>query len=550
MHTNVVLLAIGLAPALVLAWVYGNEGDEGTPRRTRRIRAWTVATAVTLAILLVFDLAGGRKWLIPQPAPRPATLAVLPFDNLSGDPEQDYFVSGMRDALIGAIGEVGSVKLVWISQSDLKRTGKPLPEVGRLLGVDGLVTGAAMRAGDEVRLQVRLMRVQPDERLLWSQSYDRPIPEVLALQQQVALSIAGALQAPVTREQSARLAAARTVDPVAYEAYLRGMHYLAKGTDADAEHGLRYLQDAVDKDPASPQAYAGLAIGYATLGHGPGAPPDAWTKARAAATRAIGLDPDLPEGHFALADVELYFDNDWAGAEREFRRANELNPSVAMNHYHYAWYLVLMGRLDEAIVEHKLAQALDPLTPLHTAWLGGLYVIGGQYDEAIAETRKCLTMDDQYGFALLNMGRAYSFKGMHAEAIEALRKATQVNPDWGYWLAAAYAHAGRRDDALRLVAEFEAKPPTPFGAYGLALAHAALGDNDAAFRRIEFQPQHAWVPWVRVEPEFAELRKDLRFQDFLRRYNLPPCDGTSCARTSEPTRGLPLTARRPDQTIT
>lgn len=539
----VVLLAIGLVPALVLAWVYGNETDTGTPQRRRRIRAWTMATAVAVALLLLVDLAGGRRWLVPGSDVRPTAVAVLPFDNLSGNPEQDYFVSGMRDALIGALGEVGSVKLVWISQADLARAGKSAPEIGRQLGVDGIVTGAAMRAGDEVRLQVRLMRVQPEERLLWSQSYDRALPEVLALQQQVAIAIARAMSAPVTEEQRSRLNDAHAVDPVAYEAYLRGMHHLANGTDADIETGLRFLQEAVDKDPGSAQAYAGLAIGYATVGHGPGSPPDVWAKARAAALRALGLDPDLAEAHFALADVKLYFENDWVGAEQEFKRANELNPSLAMNHYHYAWHLVLMGRLDAAIVEHKLAQALDPLNPLHTAWLGGLYVIDGNYDEAIAEARKCLDMNDQYAYALLNMGRAYSYKGMHDQAIAALSEATRVMPDWGYWLAAAYVRAGKRDQALTMLAELESRPPTPFGAYGLALVNAALGNNDAAFHSLEFQPRHAWVPWVRVEAEFAELRKDPRFQDFLRQFKLPPCDSTSCARTDDAGQGPPLAAQ-------
>jgi TolB-like protein len=550
MQAIVVVFAIGFAPALVLAWVYGNESDPGTPQRTRRIRAWTIATAIALVLLLLFDFAGGRKWLYPAGELRPASVAVLPFDNLSGDPEQDYFVAGMRDALIGAVGEVGSVKLVWISQSDLKRTGKPTSEIGRLLGVDGIVTGAAMRTGGDVRLQVRLVRVQPEERLLWSQSYDRPLAEALALQRQVAVSIAGAMQAPVTEEQSARLARPSTVDPAAYEAYLRGMYYLNKSTQEEFERGLRYLQEAVDKDPASPQAYAGLAAGYITLGHGPGAPPDAWTKARAAAIRSVGLDPNLAEAHFALADVKLYFENDWSSAEREFRRANELNPSIAMLHYHYAWYLVLMGRLDEAIVEHKLAKALDPLTPLHTAWLGGLYTIGGRYDDAITEARKCLSMDDQYAMGLLIQGEANSFKGMHKEAIDSLREAARINGEWSYWLALAYAQAGQHDEVRRMLTEFEARPPTPWDAFGLAMLYAALGDNDAAFRWLDYQPRHAWVPWVRVLRAFEGLRTDPRFPEFLRRLNLPPCRSEPCGASPAEGPGAPVETDGKDRATT
>jgi tetratricopeptide (TPR) repeat protein len=333
------------------------------------------------------------------------------------------------------------------------------------------------------------------------------------------------------------------VDPAAYEAYLRGMYYIIKDTPEDTERGLRYLQEAVDKDPGSPQAYAGLAAGYATVGHGPGAPPDVWTKARAAAIRAVGLDPNLAEAHFALADVKLYFENDWAGAEREFKRANELNPSIAINHYHYAWYLVLMGRLDEAIVEHKLAQALDPLTPLHTAWLGGLYEIGGRYDEAIAESRKCLEMDDKYALGLFNLGYAYSMKGMHREAIQALREASRISGgDWSYWLAAAYARAGQTDEARRMLAEFEAQPVTPWSAFGLAVANAALGNNDAAFRWLEFKPPYAWVPWARVLSEFDGLRADPRFPEFLRRLNLPPCRSEPCGASPAEGSNVPVDA--------
>jgi len=543
MQAIVVVLTIFFVPALVLAWVYGSESQTATRQPARRIRAWTIATAITLTLLLAFDLAGGRRWLSSMAEQGPSSLAVLSFDNLSGDPEQDYFVAGMRDALIGALGELGSVKLVWISSSDLARTRKSIPEIGRQLGVDGVVTAAVMRKGEELRLQVRLVQVQPVERLLWSQSYDRALSDVLALQRQVALAIATEIKAPLTADQSARLVHAPAVDPAAYEAYLRGMYYLNKSTPEDFERGLVYLQDAVDKDPASPQAYAGLAAGYATIGHGPGAPPDAWTKARAAATRAVGLDPNLAAAHFALADVKLYFENDWVGAEREFKRANELNPSLAINHYHYAWYLVLMGRLDEAISEHKVAQALDPLTPLHTAWLGGLYVIGKQNDDAIAEARKCLAMDDQYAMGLLILGRAYSYKGMHKEAIDALREATRVNGEWGYWLAGAYARAGRRDEARKMLAEFMAQPPTPWGAFGLALLYTALGDNDAAFRWLAFQPPHAWLPWVRVEAEFEGLRTDPRFPEFLRRLKLPPCSAEPCSRASAEDRGLSSSAR-------
>jgi tetratricopeptide (TPR) repeat protein len=289
----------------------------------------------------------------------------------------------------------------------------------------------------------------------------------------------------------------------------------------DRKKGLAYLQEAIDNDPGDAHAYAGLAAGYAMLGHGPDPPPDAWPRARAAALRAVTLAPDLAEAHAAMADVKLYYEWDWVGAEQAFQRANQLNPNLAMNHYHYAWYLALVDRLDEAITEHRRAQDLDPLTPLHTAWLGQLYTHGGRYDEAMAEAKKSLDINENFGVGWFVLGNAYTEQGRHDEAIAAQKRAAAINPSWSFALGHAYARAGLIEEATQILAELQARPRTSYNAFALSVLHAALGDLDEAFKWIAYEPHHAWVPWVRVEPHSAGLWDDPRFRSLLDRMKLP-----------------------------
>lgn len=224
----------------------------------------------------------------------------------------------------------------------------------------------------------------------------------------------------------------------------------------------------------------------------------------------------LAEGHAALADVKSYYERDWEGAEQSFLRADELNPNLAMNHYHYAWYLALFGRMDEAIVEHKRAQELDPLTPLHTTWLGGLYWIDGHYKKAIEEIQKVLELDPDNRTALFVLANVYADAGMFEEAVATQEKST--GPLWS--LGRVYAVVGRKDEARKIIVQLE-KEPNPMRAFGLATIYAALGEKDKAFQWLAYEQQHAWVAWFRVLPWFHPLRDDPRFKDLLQRMNLP-----------------------------
>jgi TolB-like protein/tetratricopeptide (TPR) repeat protein len=471
------------------------------------------------ALLLVLLIAGALSLF----RPRIKSLAVLPFKNLTGDPGQEYFADGITDGLIMHLGRIGALRVIsFYTVINLKNEKRSLAEITRDLRADVLVEGTIQQAGTSMGMRVRLIKALPEERNLWEGTYDRTITDVLSMYSDVARAIGQEIKVKLKPQEETRLASARQVNPETYKSYLKGMSLINGSTDEEFNQGLKVLQEAVEKDPTDPLVYLGLAEAYVYLGHSPASPPDAWQQARAAAERALKLDPNLAEAIADLADVKLYYERDWKGAEQYFLRAMELNPSLPWNHYHYAWYLALFGRSDEAIKEHKRAQELDPLTPIHTGWLGGLYCGAGQYDKAIAEAQKCIRMKNEYGLGWLIMGKGYAGKGMYKEAIAAHLKAVEINPSWKYALGQTYALAGQNDEARKILAELLKEPPSAFNAHSLAVLYAALGDRDNAFKWLAYEPSHAWTPWFRVDPFFFALRSDPRFKEMLRKFNLPP----------------------------
>ncbi len=456
-------------------------------------------------------------------AGRIESLAVLPLENLTGDPEQEYFVDGMTEALIANLGKIGALQVrSRTSIMQYKDVKKPLPEIARELNVDAVVEGSVVRVAEQVRISAQLIHA-PTDTHLWVESYERDLRDVLALQSEVAQAIARQIEITVTPDQEARLAAsARPVNPETYKAYLKGMFYLNQFTPEGRDKGLAYLHQAIEKDPADPLAYAGLAGGYSIIGHGPAPSPEALPRAEAAALKALELDDTLAEAHTILAEVKLYYDWDWAGAEQALQRALELNPNLALTRAHYSWYLQLFGHTDEALAEMKRAQELDPLAPIYTAWLGDQYLWAGQYDEAIDEARKSLELDSDFPVGLYTLGSIYAAKGMYEEAIAAHQKAGAVDPDLGWALGRTYALAGQRDEALNVLADL-GKEYQQRNAWGVAEIYAALGEKDEAFRWLEagYEYRHNWIPWMGWNPNYEPLRDDPRFGDLLRRLNLP-----------------------------
>jgi TolB-like protein/DNA-binding winged helix-turn-helix (wHTH) protein/Tfp pilus assembly protein PilF len=482
--------------------------------RWRRLAAGCVALLVMAAV--------GVYAVRDTPAPSALALAVLPFATASGDEAQAYVADGISDALIFELAARPDIDVVARASSMRYRdASKPLSAVGAELAVNSIVAGSVQWDGDQVLLEVQLSDAA-SERTIWSERYELRVQDIPVRQAEIAAQIMARLG---VADAAGGSRPPRTVDPRTYEAYLRGMYHLQKATPAEIEQGLAYLHDAVDADPGDALAYAGLALGYATYGHGLEPRHDVWPRARAAALRALTLDPTLAEAHAALADVKLYSEWDWSGAEQAFQRANALNPSLAMNHYHYAWYLALFGRFEEAIAEHERAQRLDPLTPLHTLWLGALYLYQSmdRYPEAIATVQTALEMDPDNPTALLVLGLAQSAGGMHEQAVGTVELAAMIAPAIRAPLGLIYSLAGRDADAVAILAELEGARTTPWSAYWQVVLNARLGNLDKAFEWLEYEPHHAFVPWVRVDPWVRRiLDQDPRFFAFLDRIGLEP----------------------------
>jgi TolB-like protein len=509
----------------------------GTVMPRAWLRGWRRVAAL-LATFAVLALAVRGVHAILTGA-RIHKLAVLPLTDLTNDQAQGYLADGVQEALTAELGQLGLSVTARATMAQFRDARKPIREIAREVGADAVIEGSVYRSGDSLQIATRLY--DKKEREIWTASYAGVLSDVVTLYRDFARAIAHEIGVRLSPTNEARLRETRAVNPRVYEAYLRGMHVLDRSrTDADIDSAIAYFQQAVDQNPADPLAYAGLALGYVTIGHGGNPPDDVWPKARAAAERALRLDSTLAEAWAALAEFRTYSESDWEGAERAFRRANELNPSLAMNHYHYAWYLALFGRVDEAFVEHRRAQELDPLTPLHTVWMPALYL----YSETL-DTQRVLTEARRNAERYPNNATAWGVLSALAQAaglLDEWRAATQrklaLEPENELGRALFYAQTGRREDALRIVEKYEALPPNGSRALGLANAYATLGDEDRALRWYEYEPHHAHLAWIVGwgVPD-QEGRDDPRVQAIMRRLNLQWVPGQRAPRP------LPVKAR-------
>ena len=476
---------------------------------------WTrYAIPVVLAIVAIFYFYLGGGGI--------NSIAVLPFENQSGDNEKDYIVAGMYTGLISELSQLSALRVISRrSAAKYKGSDKSLSEIARELDVDAVVEAVVLRAGDILNLRVELVKARPEEQNLWGQSFERDLTDALTLYSDIVRAIAGEINISLTPQEEARLSDTRQVNRETYAAYLKGMYNLNKSEPGKFEEGMAYLFEAVESNPGDPLAYTGLADGYINMGHGPAPPPDVWSKARAATVRALKLDSTLAEAHGALADIKLYYEWDWAGAEKAFDRALEINPNLAMTHYHHAWYLALVGQLDEAIIAHKQAKELDPLTASHAAWLGELYRFAGQYQNALELANESLDMGPDFGDGMYVMGNTYADMDRLDEAITAHEKMYAVAPWWGFALGITYVRAGIPDKALPILAELEAEESSAWGAFSLLMLNAALGNMDEAYRWLAYEPAHAFLPWINIFPELEPFRADPRYAEFRHQLNLP-----------------------------
>ena len=490
----------------------------------------SVMVAAFLAVALIMLVVVGF-YVLPRQDTRTRkeidSLAVLPLENLSGDPEQDYFADGMTEALITNLAKIRALRVVSRTTAMYhKGTKKPLPEIARELNVDALVEGSVVKSGERLRANVQLVYAATDQ-YLWAGTYERDLRDTLSLGSEIAQTIAQEIGIKVTPGEQARLTSARPVHRQAFDEYLRGRYYWSKRTREDLKKAIRHYQNALDEDPAFAPAYAGMADCYNQLGTVfIGQPPaEMRALAAAAAKRALEIDNDLAEAQASLAYANLYQWN-WAGAEQGFKRAIELSPSYASAHLWYAHYLTARGRFEEALAEVKLAETLDPLSPIIKTQVGWLLGFARRDDEAIEQYQKVLEMDPNFVWALWQLGIAYTEKGLFDQAIATLEKAVTLsgrNPTMLAWLGNAYVKSGRRAEAQELLNELtELSKQRYISPFSLVLLHFNLGNKDQAFAWLEkaYQERSNGMAYLNVDRGFDPLRSDPRFQDLLRRVGL------------------------------
>jgi TolB-like protein/DNA-binding winged helix-turn-helix (wHTH) protein len=479
---------------------------------------------LTLGLAAVIASAVGWEWRVRQRIVPLRSLAVLPFENLSGDAMQDYFADGMTEALITELGKISSLRVISRqSMMQYKGTKKSVPEIASELKVDAVMEGSVQRVGDSARVSVQLIQAAP-ERHLWADSYDRPARDVLTLHGEVARAVAKEIKVTLTPQEETRLAGARAVNPAANEAYFRGRYFLDRRTKADIEEGLVAVQLAIELDPTFAAAYASLSEAYLGLGlYEPARGTELLTKAQAASRKALELDDSLSAAHYTLAAIRGVA-WDWSGAEVEYQRAIKLNPSNALAHLWYSDLLIILGRVTEAELETQRAEELDPVSlEVYGAVTGHLYY-ARRYGELIEHCQGWVKRNPNLEWNYHHcLGAAYVQMGRHDEAIAELREALKSSTIYEHTateLANALAVSGKRQEAMKVL---DGVQNVAWKTFGVALVHTGLGEKDEAFRSLEraIDLRAPFVILLKVDPRFDSLRQDPRFPNLLRRMNLP-----------------------------
>src|SRR6202522_2998138 len=497
--------------------------DAGTGPAKRKSYRWLfVGAAALLSVACLLSFLGVWGW---RRAPNPPTHsqgkivhAVLPFENLSPDPDQEFFSDGLTEEMIAQTGKLNRDRLTVVARSSVakyKGTHLAAKEIGKELNADYLLQGSVRRSSDRVRITVQLVEAQ-NQTDLWTESYDRELKDVLAVQDSVVQSIASQIHIALTEEQKTRLANPRQTRPEAYEAYLKGRYHWNKRTADGMQKAEHYFQQAIDGDPTYAAAYSGLADCNSGLTwHGFKSPAEALPKAYAAARKALEIDPESAEAHASLGLV-MSHRWDWAGAEAEFRRALQLDPQYANAHHWYGDYLSIRGRHGEALAEAKHALELDPLNLMISTWLGLRYYMARDYPRAIDQNRNSVELDPNFAAAHLLLGEDYRGVGLHSEAVNELKKAASLSggsPLYTAQVAVALAVEGRSGDALRIAHELEAISRKRYvSPYGLAQIYAASNRNEDTFKWLHaaYEDHAVWMGYLAVDPIFDRYRSDER----------------------------------------
>lgn len=495
----------------------------GRPPRPRRLvvslLAGLIAAALLLGVVLGFNLAHSRDWLRPRGNPQVRSLAVLPLQNLSGDPTQEYFADGITDELITELAELGSVRVISrTSVMQYKGAQKPLRQIANELGVDAIVEGSVLRSGQRVRVTAQLIDAATDHHL-WARSYERELGDVLLLQSDMAGSIAQEIRAKIDDNARPPVAQVSRVDPEEQDLYLRGRYHLGKGTEEEINKGIEYFHQGIEHSPGDARNYAGLADSYLALSDYYVSPAATLELGKQAAMKALQLDDNLAETHVSLGAIRFLYDWDWPQAEKEFAQAVKLNPNSSDAHLWRGVFLAQMGRSDEAISEIKLAESLDPLSlPVHVN-AGWVYYLARRNEQAVQEWRKILDIDPHFKVTHASIWIAYV---KQAEMGAVLRSPFPGEAD-ALQLAAItgrQAVSGNRAEAERSLSRLDSISKRHYVCpYEMATAHAILGNKDKALDWLSrgLKERSACMPDLKADPRLDSLRSDARFQDFLRR---------------------------------
>ena len=473
--------------------------------------------------------AGALEARIVAPATE-RSVAVLPFLNLSADPENDYFADGITEDVIAQLSKIRALRV--ISRTSVMRFRKReegLREIGRTLGVETLLDGSVRRAGDRVRIVAQLIDAETD-RPLWVETYDRQLKDIFAIQSDVALSIAGALRTELTHDERARIGKEPTSSPEAYQLYLKGRRCFHRYTEEGIRKALDYYGEAIEEDPHYALAHAGAALAYVVLGMGFGAgavkPAEAYAEAKAAVQRALTIDDTLGEAHSVLAVVRFVADLEWADAEREFHRALELNPGSADSYASFGLLLSSLERYDEAIAMRHRAKHLDPLGPLPSSDLATTLLRAGRIDEARRESQRLLDIEPDHPLAHSTLGWSFMLGGRHDEGLAELDRAAALSSGNTMFLAQlgqAYALAGRKKDAKRMLRRLEELARNRYvPPYHLAYIFTGLDEKERAMDCLEqaFEERAGGIYGVKGSFLFASLRTHPRFQALMARLRL------------------------------
>jgi serine/threonine-protein kinase len=506
-------IAFALSETSGPAAVSGAQAARKRPRRGR--------LAIGLAVVA---LAAAALWL--RPGKTIDSLAVLPFVNAGGDPNAEYLSDGITESLINSVSQIPGIKVV-SRASAFHYKGKDVGArtVGRELGVAAVLTGRIVQRGDALSIRAELVDARDDTHL-WGEEYNRRLSDILAVQEEIARDISGKLRQRLTGEEKKRLTRRYTGNAEAYGLYLKGRYHWNKRTGEDIQKGIGYFQQAIEKDPTYALAYAGLADSYAVLSEYTGLPSsETFPKAKAAASKALEIDDTLAQAHATLASTHQSFDWDFSSADKEYRRAIELDPKYPTAHHWYSLTLSVLGRHEQAIAEAERANELDPLSPIISSTRAFVFYDARQYDRAIEAARKTLELDKGLGWTHVVLGLALEQKKMYPEAIAELGEAVRLSGRSIYAVAAlghAYAVSGRREEAMRLIEELKGWTERGYDPLAnISLVYAGLGQNDEAMRELEkaYQARSAWLInlALKVDPRWDALRSDARFQDLLRR---------------------------------